>query len=355
MSAPNPLAGTAEDFTQNDWKELVANFRPSGENMFSQKGGECALIGLVDATKTFGALRYILGYNYVGGTPTITLQRTNPVKHPRYPGCYAVAAAETEFVPNAAQLKTIAFDDGSGNPGLGYRTKYKKAHITIRFSAPDYTILDDSAVPDRQEWLRNTSIDQEPKTEILSLSGFQLIYTEGTGTTPPISSPQGKQYPAEIGQVLIKSDLRVVWNLVPSSLLMLTGTQVPKWILYCLGKVNNSDFMSYTAGTLMLSGVKLTRHAWPLVRGDEDKFVYTVEFLMSFFDPPKGYTGTPEVLITTNRGWNNAPFRGSFVAGDKNAGRWFLSSYDGSSTGQKQFGTVNFANLFQSANNPEIA
>lgn len=356
MPAPDPLADTAESFAPSNWKEFVAAVSPSGDAMFSQKSGEASLVGWIDGRRTHGALRFCLGYNNISSGGVIALQRTNPARHPYYPELYCVGAAATPMEPNAQLLKTAAFDDGSGTPSLLYRANYKKARLTLRFAPSPNDIKEDSSVPDRQEWLRNTSIDQEPRTDVLSLSGFQMIYAEGTGLAAPSSSPQGQPYPAEVGQIIIKSDLRVTWDLVPHSLLFLTGTQRPFWLTSLLGFVNLGEFLGYAEGTLLYSGCRLTRHTWPLRRGTEDKYVYTVEMMYSWFDPKKGFSGNPAVQITGNRGHNNFPWRGNFTAGDKNAGRWFYGTFTGGSGDYDlpMFQYAKFQNLFQSANNPQI-
>jgi hypothetical protein len=358
MAAPNPFGPTDPGyFSPLDWKELAASFRPSGSNFFSQKGGEASVIGLVGSAKLTAALRYAVGYNNISGGPNIAIRRTNPVAHPKYPLLFCTSAAETEFAPNPAGLKVPANPVAAGGlPQLIASTGYRQSHVTLRFQPLPYTMLEDGSTPSLQEYQRNTFIDQEPRSEVLSLSGFQQIYVEGTGL-PAVgyTNPMGTTYQSEVGQVLVKNDLRLTWDLVPENFLMETGTKIPKWPLYCLGGVNNAPFLGYATGTLLFNGMRLTRHPWPLALGTESKFVYTVEFLLTFFDPTKGFTGDPPVRITTNRGHNCLPYRGKVgVGADGNSGLWFLATYDGALGGRRLYGPVGFANLFNCAQNAEI-
>lgn len=401
MAAPDPLRGTPEEFTHQHWREAVASFRPSGANLVSRQKAEAALVGYIDAVKIRGCLRYCLGYNAIKhntGSAGTTMHRTNPVYHPLYPELYCTGTAEEEFSPTRGNVGVAtpkvlgsipapALRDAT-TVGLGggstflqpVRGKYRAAKVTLRFEPLLGRLLNDEhhLVADHAEYQRNTWIDQEPRVDVVSLSGFQLRYTEGTGLPAGYSSPFTKTYPAEIGQIIVKSDVRVTWRDVPEEYLFgqddaaslaSGGAKIPTRILYRLGTVNDDTFMGYARGTLALMGARLARTPWPLwvnlkepQDAFESKWEYTVEFLMTHFDPNKGFTGNPAAKITTNRGWNNSIWRGDLSgAADGNAGMWFLATYDGQVVRPKladskegancQFAFTNFKKLFDAKSN----
>lgn len=364
MAAPDPLAGTPGEFTLSDWKEAFRSSSPHGPAMFSKKNGEAGRVGYVPEAKSVGAMRFSLGYAAVSAGPVFTLQRTPPVFHPKYPRLICTSASDEEFAPDPTGRSVKKAAEGAVNAArtLGNRGRYKKSRVTLRFSPVKYPILADDAIPNRQEWRRWCWIDQEPRTEVLSLSGFQMRYIEGTGLAAPSSSPLLQPYPAEAGAVIIKSDLRVVWEDVPEDYVMAVGTVFPFNILSGLGKVNSANWQNFFKGTLLLNGVKFTRDPWALALGTESAFSYTIEFLMSFFDPPKGFTGNPPVSLTRvdpvtgeptdPRGHNCFPWRGNFTAGDINAGRWFAASFTGDPGDKRMYDSFNFDKLFDCPRNP---
>ncbi|TXH99558.1 MAG: hypothetical protein E6Q76_19610 [Rhizobium sp.] len=372
MAAPDPYAGTSEEFTALHWLECVQSFRPSGANSFSQTSGEAVLTGYVPAARVRGALRFLVGYNNVEtvatfGTPPYTstrlIQRTNPVYHPRYTRLICTNAAEEEFKPGdympgfGTRLKAGSNPRRIAATDLGARALYKWAKITARFQPPPYELAGDEGI-DRQaaEWQRNVTIDVEPRIEFLSLDGFKLIIAEGETNTAPLTNPKGKEFPAPFGQILVKPDVVVRWFLVPSSFVMGASGSLPDKILACCGKVNSTSFLSCPAGTLLMLGAKMQRFPWPLADGTEPAFVYNIDFMLNYFNPSKGKTG--DAQITTNLGHNNAPWRGNaveggIVAGDTNAGKWFLATRTGgngaSSVDPRLIEDIDLNLLFRSA------
>jgi hypothetical protein len=379
MAAPNPYAGTDDDFDPyTDWKELVANYSPAGGSMFSRKSGEASLVGMVDARKARAACRYMLGYAAVGGTAgAYTLQRTPPVFHPKYPSmiCHSVADEEFKVYPSVANsLKYPADNAGlDGARSLLYRARYKKSRLTLRFEPAMWPVLGDGEMVGFGEWKRYCYVNQEPRVEVLSLDGFQMVFFEGSGCANPITNPAGKAVPSDVGQILVKSDIQVVWDEVPENWVMATAVSngisiTPTKILAGLGCVNKYNWNGYLAGTLLLNGVRFTRHPWPLFAGTESRYIYTIEFLMSFFDPPKGYTGSGSGFTQLNRIGSNGepldprghiclPYQGASkpTAGDKNAGRWFAASFTGGSdvaANKRLYDQYDYAKLFDCARNP---
>lgn len=406
MAAPDPYlqAPAAERFTAANWKEDARNYSPAGSALFGPQGGEAALVGTVDWERTPAALRFFLGYSNItpiyppdpAPTPpafiSYYLQRTPPAYHPRYPRlvCKSVAAEDYHLEPRgvpasgAYSVKTVettlptlqagipaAYNNTSrlGTP-IGFQTSYDKSRITARFAPVPYIMFTDSEVQiggaGGEEWRRWTWINQAPKAEILSLTGFQQIYYEGTGfvggTVSNPAGPPANAYPSDVGTVLVKSDIEIIWEDVPEGWIFGRGSDnmpdnFPRNILRGLGTVNETDFLGYTAGTLLLNGVMLERKPWPLAAGGESFNNYTVRFQCSFFDPDKGYSYIAGVATKLDRpgdtrGHNCFPWKGNFTSGDINAGLWFGASYNGASGGQGLFRKTEFKKLFNTPINP---
>lgn len=430
MSAPNPYGGTDEDFDPTThWGsfpgptpgrtytgESVASHDPSGEGFYSQEAGEESITGVIDSKRLRGFLRYCLGYNNMTTASSYMLQRTNPICHPRFTNLVCTGVAHRPFRPirqtavsgsTNQKLKLPRNDDFTGvvavteaGPGstphtFPYFAGYDKEQVTLRFSPAPYRFaVDDASL---KEYQRNTIIDTEPRTEVLTLSGFQMIYAEGNGNTAPITNPYPKVAPGELGQVLIKPDVKISWFRVPEKFISQNsinapGQLYPSKILRALGKVNKTDWISYKKGTLLFSGVHFMRKPWSLAAGGggvteypanarESIFNYDVEFLFTHFDPPKGYHNNALIVDGTvlgtgttgadTRGHNCLPYRGEptgalIASDDKNAGKWFIATYSGQANyignpvdaanpGSKTlYEYSNFDNIFDSTWNPDI-
>ena len=403
MAAPDPYAGTDEAFDPSlHWGnspapanrsytgQKIGSESPEGDAFFSQENAEAAITGVIDAKRIRGFARYCLGYNNMTTASVYNLQRTNPICHPRYTGLVCNGVAIHEFrsarqgtlpIGQTSRLQFPRNDDTTGvvcvtegDPGTSPHSfekyaGYDKAHVTVRFTPSPYRFLPDGSVPllsatdgagstIQEEWYRNTIIDTEPRTELLTLSGFQLIYCEGSGNTAPITDPYPKVSPGDLGQILIKPDLKVTWHRVPEKFISkntIPGQVYPEKIVKGLGKVNKYKWQSWPKGTLLLVGAHLVRKPWSLAAGiiggvdppfsvRESMFNYDIELLFSFFDPPKGYKSNALIVDGTGigtgttgadtHGHNCLPYRGeptgAVVADDKNAGKWFMATYSGS-------------------------
>lgn len=414
MAAPNPYAGTEEDFDPAaNWGNFpgpyagrtftgqsVAGHDPS-EYLFNRAGGEVALQGIIDARCIRGCARWFLGYNNQSLTSSYTLLRENPACHPRFTNLICSGVSFHEFAPVRSNppvastnngLKIFHNDDTTGvvavtQAGAGSTPKtllsyagYEKAMVTARFGPAMYRYLPDA--PGLKEYQRNTIIDTEPRTEVLSLSGFQTIFAEGGSNTAPITNAKGKVSPADQFQVLIKPDLKVTWHDVPEKFISknsisLPGQVYPEKIVKGLGTLNRYDWMSWKKGTLLYVAAHLVRRPWVLAAGGngidalpnnirESVFNYDIEMLFSFFDPPKGKDSNSIIVNTDTYGHNCQPYRGeptgaALASDDFNAGKWFFASYSGllnsigTDTGSQGIYRYSaYDNLFDSVWNPDI-
>lgn len=392
MSAPDPYQGSDEEFNpllhwgsapgpiagRTYTGESVSSYAPSGEGFFSKTSGEESLQGVIQNNRIRGFMRWALGYCNMETTTPFRLQRTNPICHPRFTNLLCTGVAHRPFFPiqtdppvgsTNSGLKIIRNDSAKGvvcsaESGEGSTPRtfeffagYEKELVTVRFSPCPYRLHydnhDNSAF---REYHRYTILDTEPRTEVLTLAGFQLIYCAGQGNTDPITNAYPKVAPGELGQILVKPDLKLTWYDVPEKYISqntIPGHVYPTKIVTALGKVNKTVWLGYPKGTLMLNGVRLIRKPWTLAAGlvgtlpnaiRESIFNYDIEFLISFFDPPMGYQNNALIVDATGigtgttgadvRGHNCLPYRGEptgtvIAALDKNAGKWFLATYNG--------------------------
>lgn len=397
MAAPDPLRGTAEEFSGSDWRQVVGKMEPAGDSSFSATHGEAALVGLVSEEKTRGALRFALGWDAVEpavGTPgdpgfvPARLLRTNPVPHPKYPELWATGASELGLAPDGqGALRTtktfglvaplLPAENRLGGGVTGQRAKYRESRVGLRFEPLPYELQTDLFTTIEHQ--RNVVFDQESRAEILSLSGFTLTYAEGSdlpfathsspagAVGPPAAAKQ--PVPAETGQILVKSDCTLTWYRVPERWLFFPGTRKPTRMLARLGTLNSDTFFGYARGTLLFSSLKLTRFPWTLRAGPkagdtalESRHHYQAQIGLTWFDPPRGFTGVGgaaqplDTIAPQNKGWNCKPWRGSVVAGrptDANAGKWFFATWDGNPPpgGVGQHDYTDFAKIFDAAEN----
>jgi hypothetical protein len=405
MAAPNPYQGTPEDFGAADWKEFCRAWSP-GTGTFTHSGAEQALVGFVPEAKELAAIRYMLGYGAIGVGSTRSLLRTAPVAHPKYPNLFCTGVSTAPYQPDARLSASFSVDgrgirrpnkntNPDGGRPLPYFTGYRNTQLTLHFEPLTFSMEEDtggtlvgggggsSVTNGNFEYRRWCTWDLQPRVETLALDGSSLAFAEGDGNTAPTSRPIGERFPAEVGKLIVKADLTVKWHMVPADWVE-TPNRIPHKILKGLGKVNRYSFgdtgatfsapagtlLDYPVGTLLFSACKIDRRpntlyhpgtAASLTLGRESKTLLDVEFLFSFFDPPKGRDSN--AVIDTDRGHNNFLWRGAqdratgaLVTGDKNAGKWFLATYSGSkgTSGNPEprlFDPFNFAMLFDSWQN----
>jgi hypothetical protein len=397
MAAPNPYAGTPEDFTETDWKEFARGWAP-GTATFTKHGGEHTLLGFCPEVKERAAIRYMLGYEAISNDTTRHLLRTPPIAHPKYDNLYCTGVSATPFKLDA---RTRGTNQGLKRPAVnrypvGGRflpsyTGYKLSQLSLHFEPLPYPVEEDSTTlggggggvtNDNFEFRRWTTWDMTPRVETIALDGQSLTFAEGEMNTAPTTNPKGKPFPADQGFLIVKPDLVVKWHDVPADWVE-TPNHIPYKILKGLGKVNRYTFgdlggfsgptgtlLFYPVGTLLFMGCKITRypnalyHAGSnasLALGRESRSLLEIEFLFSFFDPDKGRSSN--TTIADNYGHNNCFWAGArnattgaLVTGDENSGKWFLATFSGAvgstiDREKKLFSYYNFAMLFDSWQN----
>jgi hypothetical protein len=380
--AIDPYFGGPEAFTEAMWFETAANMKPSGDDIFNKRSGEASLVGIVPDIAIKSAIRYMVGYDQVhfaadpnSTAPGVyTLCRKNPIQHPYYDQLWCSGASVQEFKPDSTRPTTLKRLSGptqsTDPPRLGFRTGYRWAKLLLRFAPTSLRFREDvgdarnpALSASRAEWLRNTSIDWDPRVETFETTNVYQ-FAEGSGLALPYTNPKGQPANANRAQIIIKPDVKMTWADVPDAYLLPLGigAQMPTNILKALGTVNSAPFLDFPAGTLLFLGAKLDRYAWALRPSNtlvynniESRHQYNLELLFSYFNPPKGFTLPLPNPINTNLGHNNFPWPGNTTIGattDPNGGKWFFATLNGNLDGSALFNSSDYTKIFDSPNNP---
>lgn len=275
---------------QQDYREKIRGIDP-GTAGFSRTGGGRATmiqflgacggdsVALTSVAQLHAAIDEILGYAKVH-TDGKRINRKLPKAHPRHPDLYAERVSYrgigrmTKADSDPGQvLEADAFDEMAFYPGY---------ELTIEFASLPYALLTDdqittgnvsgslvdkygnaySSTAYAEEWLRFTDIDRTPATEVITAEAGQFIF-DVTGSAEPHGREAGK---GQIKQYIPKSGIVITWYNIPYSFVdgfNASGTRVENYIEQALGCVNQTDWYGFDAGTLLLSGVKITRFPPP--------------------------------------------------------------------------------------------
>ncbi len=300
----DPLQGTPDQFLAADWKELVNNQSPSTITG-SVYDADAVITGIIDYSKLFGAIRYVLGYQTATNLSPFQLLRATPVVHPKYQNLVCTSFDAQPIVADASQLKTTVTPPPTGGYIRAF-ANYKKVLFTAKFKPLQFA-FGSNPDPDEDsadEWERFT-ITQAPKASlnILSSQGFQMKFIEG-----PLAGNKQATFPAPFGQLEPKLDYTFTWLRVPRNYLF-DANGVPTKLWAGLGTVNDLSWNGFPKNTLLCNSITIAQYAWPWPAGTESDFIYDIGFEMQFFDPPNGATsaygwgGTASTL----RGWNLRP------------------------------------------------
>lgn len=308
-----------------DWKEAIDSTQPGGGDHVTSKEQEAVLVGYVPFAKAQSAEKFFLAHSWCDTGSPYELHRQPPCRHPRRPTLYAHSFSSVGLGP-----KGHAPDEGAGDATGGtwaeslytgptgdplYYGEYEYALCTIRFKSYDRMrfLGDDylAAYPTPRyayEWLRNTRIEMGPATQVLQADGSSnLKFAEGT-PGPQVGPParDGLAFPAPIGELMARSNLKVTWTGVPHEYLSDNPYYLyaPK-VIDRLGRINDADFLGLAKGCVLLLAAEFEPELQPLVPSDPDEplTAWTVTFSFEHFDPEKG------VPASEYRGHRIYPYR----------------------------------------------
>jgi len=323
-----------DTFTSDDWKEKIAAFQPGGGDVFSTESSEAILVGEIPWAKRFSFIRAVLGYAQIktlaaGGLNY--LSRELPLFHPWYDWMSAHSVSIHPYRPDGSSLKNDPLDPDLSFPYAGY----EYAEATIRFKQQPWVFKTDDEVTRATEYDRYCyDPERSAQLEILSQTGKQLTFAEGTA-----SDPLGIALASELSIPISKEQFHYKWMHVPRDWILSgvtgeVGYQAKK-ITPRLGMLNNAEFLGFRTGTLLLSGVQFERFLWPLRTVGDSPYGYNVTFQFTAFDPDKG-------AVSSYYGHNLQPWKGD--------NKWYYATDDGTTGGTPFLPSTDFTKLFEYVN-----
>jgi hypothetical protein len=313
------------EFTLQDWKEILAESRPSGQIAISLRKTEDAILVHMPARKLLSAVKFILGYAYADVESPYLLHRpTVPLQHPMFPWLnadglsatlkYPVGNPDQQYLnPLTGKTTMVPRETAvfSGGYGPEYYGKYAVAEVLVRFSDHQTRyISDDDPIWQEgylgKEWIRSVSFSSiQPKAEAVAVEGAtdeKSLYWCEYGlddVSPPIIGP-GNLNPitAPVYTPKIQASYQMVWRCVPETYICPNldyndpSTLVmpyPERLLKQLGSTNSKAFPSpkgHQAGTLLFDDLKMERYRLPvLTNGEAGLYAYDIYFTFTAFNP----------------------------------------------------------------------
>ena len=307
---------TDDIFDGTSWLEIVAGEGSPGNTGLTNDGQEATLVGYIPWNMQRSCAQYFLGFAYSDTASPWLLHRINPQPHPVFPWLYA---SQVSFTPFNLQTNEDNADGAPNMPGpfgtsgINIAT-YKFAVCTIHFRSYRCVFLGDSDLggDPRNEWMRNTIVEVEPRVEALSVDNLsQLAFVETSpAVTGPPTIPAGpvitgslKQiFPAPLAQLLSKALYTFTWTQVPFEYLSSVDEYFyPNKILACIGKVNSQPFpinapfdAQFPAGTLLLDAPRFTQKVFPVANAMPSSPLISVDVAlpMQYFNPTSGAVPT---------------------------------------------------------------
>lgn len=285
-----------------DWKEAIENQQPGGGVAASATAQDAVLVGIIPFNKVRSAQRYFLGYSYADEAAPYALHREPPARHPLFPSLYAHSFAAVGLAPqsnpanpNREPYKLSPF---TGTDGLEmYYADYQKAVCTVRYRSFGRLrfLADDDVAGYLDEYKRWVRFNTDPKIEALTADGTsQLVFREGGGDPDPTAG--ATPFPAPVAELMAKAALVMKWYNVPFEYVSSDPDLFkPDKILARLGTVNQTAFLGFYPGQLLLTAVGSEDTLFPVAAADPDGFPVTgldLTLAWEFFEPNRPYAGT---------------------------------------------------------------
>ncbi len=338
-----------QQFTATDWLEMVGTSTPAGDDTFTETGSDAVLVGIIDAKRAIGAIRFFNGYATCDQAAPYKLHRYPPPQHPRYPWLHSTGVALKLVGPrgntdNENNQPWIEAADPNGL--LDKVANYEKAYATVRFSQLPFPLLTDDEL-ESQGAPFNTELDRyctvyetaQPSFDVLQADGgvAALKFAQGSATPDPVLPQIGSSFPAPIGVNQVKNAYSIRWWRVPDGYLFGSNYDPPK-ISVALGRVNSASFLGFNPGELLFTGAQLTRYTPPLWVFDPPAVFWDVVYQFTAFKPD---LGEPSGGFY---GHNCLPWRGN--------GKYYYCTRDGLTSGEPFIQSYDFARLFEHADKP---
>lgn len=336
-----------QTFTEDDWKEALATWKPGGGDTLTNKGSSASLSVLIPAAKARAAHSWCLGYSFADDAPPWLLHRSTPVSHPRWGTQLRCTGVDFQFFspkgndanPGNEPYETTVV----GTAGISRYGNYEQCLMTVHFGPKNFLMFEDSD----PEWSGfeydrfTTRYQIEPQLDIVSAdNGRVLTWQEGP------AGVIGEEFPGNLGERLSQTVYYLTWHEVPKSYVT-DSVGRPLKIEAAVGRVNLTDFLGFPAGTLLLQAPKFELHMFPFYSADGRPLYFDITFPLIYFDPPPG-SSSPLA-----RGHNLMPHRSGGADGGP---AWFLATRDDASSissgpsGPRYLEETEFSAMFTNVN-----
>jgi hypothetical protein len=298
------------------WRQYISKTGRVGSMTFDGDGA-ATIVMFIDVpfnnlvSAPFTPLQQILGYRTAVGAGIKTVP---PMICPigDFSWAYATAITGVECIKPTGIVK------GANGDYQGYDT----ARLSVTFRSLPYAVLgaaNDQGVG-QAEWLKYTETLSKPAGEFLAANTpFTFVPGGNPGNIPVSYSPI--TFKGQRGMQFVKSSLTMLWHKVPIAGYYSQGTFRNQNIENGLGRVNNTPFLGFPAGTLLLENPSVKQTPSPLppgLLGPANAFACYIDVTLTwtFFDPPLGDPNSPGSPLAAgqyptddykNRGHNCGP------------------------------------------------
>ena len=253
-----------------------------GTGGFSHGGANFNRSYLVGQKNLSNFIYYTLGYNSPRNDGKSGVYRQTPVADPQFPFMYASSVANLQGNRYIQSTDWEYNALGAGNTLIGQPmpvyADWSEYTVTLNFDQRPYKVLDDTFVEQRAEtisfseqnnqvyvfpnvwpeWLRYTTYSFETRSEFLTVDTGSCYYY--AKNNPQINIPnQGVSAGSSMTKALFKTGtFKITWRMVPyqfvTGLNLDTGVVKLTALSVGQGRVNQSKFFGFKAGTLLFEG-----------------------------------------------------------------------------------------------------
>jgi hypothetical protein len=249
---------------------------------------------LLNHDRLFDAVAWFIGYSQVTAS-THKVRRWTPAIHPRWPfmRCVECSIKGVEFDGRETSLSNYPTLKKSGLP------VYARYRFDLTYQNLQYDCREDHEVTD--EWSRFITVDSNNQTEIITLDGGQYKYiapsNPALNATPVVlNGPQLKVYAQRAGLIVRSYGLPAHY--------ILNEHNIPVQLLSAVGRVNSTDLLGLTRGTMLMTDYRIEKKAQPIATRAAGELLFSMSLLELQFthtDPPRAEASE------TRRGWQVYP------------------------------------------------